>query len=99
MSRGVYIKNIHPYSLNIAAQLGIVFNMFYIQNTTFSDTIYVIIMTKYTPECTKLQYLIFFSWATMLALAFSPHRELEVKGLYLDNLSWCHGVGFSKVNY
>ena len=31
------------------------------KNTTFSDTIYVIIMTKYTSEYTKLQRIIFFS--------------------------------------
>ena len=37
-------------------------------------------MTKYTPECTKLQHLNFFSWGSMLALAFSPRRGLEVKG-------------------
>ena len=40
---------------------GIVFNMFHMKNTTFQDTIYVISMTKYTPECTKLHHLIFFS--------------------------------------
>ena len=34
-------------------------------------------MTKYTSECTKLQHLI-FSRDSMLALAFSPHRGLEV---------------------
>ena len=38
-------------------------------------------MTKYTPECTKLQHLKIFSWSSMLALAFSPHRGLEVKEL------------------
>ena len=35
----------------------IVFNKFYMKNTTFSDTIYVIKLTKYTPECKKLQHL------------------------------------------
>ena len=32
-------------------------------------------MIKYTPECNKLQHLIFFSWGSMLA-----HSGLEVKG-------------------
>ena len=54
------------------------FLMFYMKNTTFSDTVYVIIMTKYLPECTKLQHLNVFR-GSMLALAFSPHRRLEVK--------------------
>ena len=35
-------------------------------------------MTKYTPECTKLQHLKKFSRGDMLALAFSPNRGLEV---------------------
>ena len=43
--------------------------------------IYVIITTKYPPECTKLQHLIFFS-GSMLALAFSLHGGLVVKESY-----------------
>ena len=43
------------------------------ENTTFSDTIYIIIMTKYTPECTKLQHLNTISQGSMFALACIPH--------------------------
>ena len=53
--------------------------MLYMKYTTFLNTIYVIIITKYTPECTKLQHLKFISRSDMLAVAFSPHRGLEVK--------------------
>ena len=35
-------------------------------------------MIKYTPEVTNLQHLI-FSRGSMLDLAFSPHRGLDVK--------------------
>ena len=48
------------YEYSPLAAHEIVFNMFYMKNTTFSDTIYVIIMTKYTPECTKFQHLKYF---------------------------------------
>ena len=44
----------------------------------------------------------FFSWGGMLALVFSPHRGMAVKGeppiCILVSLSWCHDVEFSKVN-
>ena len=55
------------------------FNMFHMKNETFSDTIYVIRVTKQTPECTELQHLKTISRCSMFALAFSPHRGLEVK--------------------
>ena len=79
------------FLLNIVKEYTIILRIFTInsarecfqyvlyENTTFSDTIYVIIMTKYTPECTKLQHLKLFSLCSMLALAFSPHRGLKVK--------------------
>ena len=52
-------------------------------------------MTKFIPECTKLQHLI-FSRSSMLALTFSLHKGLEVK---VSNPPLAFGTGFSKVNY
>ena len=55
------------------------FNMFHRKNTTFSDTIYVISMTKYTPECTKLQHLKKILVVACLLWYLALDRELEVK--------------------
>ena len=74
MSSGVYTLKI--FTLSSARDC---FQYVLYKNTTLSDPIYVIIMTKYPPEYTKLQHLKIFS-GSMFDLAFNPHRGLEVKG-------------------